>query len=134
MSVVDASVWVSRFLPDDAFYAASRAWLLEAARAGRPLFAPTIMAAEVAGAIARRTGDSRLGYQVARQIRQTPGMQFIAIDDSLGMYAAQLASELRMRAADALYVAAAHRLQLPLVTWDAEQLERVGGVVVAHTP
>lgn len=53
MTVTDASLWVSRFLPDDSFHAASRVWLENSVGAGLPLFAPASLLAEVAGAVAR---------------------------------------------------------------------------------
>lgn len=134
MTVVDASVWVSRFMPNDAFHDASRAWLLRKVTAGEPLVAPIILLAEVAGAIARRTGDKKLGYQTVQQIRQVPTVQIIALDESLGDYAAQLASDLQLRGPDATYVAVARRLDIPLVSWDHEQLDRAAQVVVAQTP
>lgn len=89
MIVVDASVWVSRFLPEDAFHQAGRAWLLEMTTAGVALIAPTTALAEVSGSIARRTGSEQLGYQVVQQIRRLPTVQFVAVDDALGLLAAQ---------------------------------------------
>lgn len=134
MSVVDASVWVSRFLPDDAFHDASRAWLIQVTASGQPLVAPAIALAEVSGAIARRTGDTELGYRIVQQIRQLPTLQLISVDVGLGQLAAQIASERQLRGADAVYVAVAHQLQLSLVTWDQEQMDRVQGFVSAFTP
>lgn len=134
MSVVDASVWVSRFMPDDTFHEVSRAWITWMVTSGEPLVAPIILLAEVAGAIARRTGDRKLGYQSVQQIRQVPTLQIIALDESLGDYAAQLASDLQIRGLDATYVAVAQRLDIPLVTWDQEQLDRARTAVSAYTP
>lgn len=134
MSVIDASVWVSRFLPDDAYHAASSRWVKQVSGAGGLLVSPASMMAEVAGAIARRTGDRHLGYQIIQQIRRIPTLQIVAIDDSLGMYSAQLASDLHIRGADALYIATASRLQLPLITWDREQLDRARALIGVQTP
>jgi predicted nucleic acid-binding protein len=41
---------------------------------------------------------------------------------------------MRLRGADAVYVALARRLGMPLVTWDAEQRERAKPVVRVVTP
>ena len=92
------------------------------------------MLAEVSGAIARRTNDRQLGSQIIQQIRQLPTLQLIAVDDSLGQFSAQLASELRLRGADAIYVATASQLQLPLISWDREQIGRAGELIDARTP
>lgn len=134
MSVVDASVWVSRFWPDDAFHTTSRSWIIETTRSGHLLVAPTIMLAEVSGAIARRTGDRQLGYQIVQQIKQLPTLQLITVDDSLGQFSAQLASEFQLRGADAIYVATASRLQMPLISWDGEQIARVAELIEVFTP
>lgn len=134
MIVIDASVWVSRLMLDDAFHEVSRAWMGEVVEAGEMLVAPIILLAEVAGAIARRTGNPRLGHQSVQQIRQVPTLQIIDIDNSLGDYAAQVASDLRLRGADATYVAVADRFDIPLVTWDQELLDRAGAVISVQMP
>ena len=134
MIVVDASVWVSRFLPEDAFHRASRAWLIETTTAAVALIAPTIMLAELSGAIARRTSNDQLGYQIVQQIRQLPTLQLISVDDVLGQLAAQAASTYRLRGADAVYLAVAQRLQVPLVSWDRELLERAAPLVTTYRP
>jgi predicted nucleic acid-binding protein len=134
MIVIDASVWVSRLMPADAFHEVSRGWMGEVVEAGEMLVAPIILLAEVAGAIARRTGDPRLGHQSVQQIRQVPTLQIIDIDHSLGDYAAQVASDLRLRGADATYVAVADRFDIPLVTWDQELLDRAGAVISVQMP
>ena len=56
------------------------------------------------------------------------------VDAELALPAAELASELRLRGADAVYVAMTHRLGVPLVTWDREQLERAAVRIEARTP
>lgn len=134
MTVTDASVWVSRFLSDDAFHAASLEWLTGVIADERTVVAPASMLAEVAGAIARRTGKTRLGYEVVQRIRRVPSLQLVAIDSDLGNYAAEIASSYRLRGADAMYVAVAQRMQLPLVSWDREQIERAAGLIKASVP
>ena len=41
---------------------------------------------------------------------------------------------LRLRGADATYVAVAQRLDLPLITWDREQLERASRLITVRSP
>jgi predicted nucleic acid-binding protein len=50
------------------------------------------------------------------------------------MTAASLAADVRLRGGDAVYVAAARRLDLPLITWDSEQRQRAAGLVVVRAP
>jgi predicted nucleic acid-binding protein len=90
--------------------------------------------AEVSGSIARRTGNDQLGYQIVQQIRQLPTLQLITVDDVLGQLAAQIASTYRLRGADAVYLAVARRLQIPLVSWDREQLDRATALVTTYQP
>lgn len=134
MSVVDASVLVSRYWPGDAFHGPSRQWLGRSLVAGAPLVAPTILLAEVAGAITRRTNDPRLGQSIAQQIHALPNLQLVAIDDTLGQAAARLVADHRLRGADAVYAAVAEHLQLPLISWDNEQLTRLAPHITTLTP
>jgi len=132
--LVDASVWVSRFLSSDVHYPVSRGWIEAYLANGGLIVGPVLLLAEVGGAVARRTGESRLGQQAVAQLLRLPRLRLILMDTALAQSAAELAAQLQLRGADAVYVAAAHRLNIPLVTWDREQRERTASTVVAHTP
>jgi predicted nucleic acid-binding protein len=56
------------------------------------------------------------------------------VDDVLAGTAARFATQLRLRGADAVYIAAAARLRLPLVTWDLEQRDRAARLVEVLIP
>jgi predicted nucleic acid-binding protein len=101
---------------------------------GELLVAPALLLAEVAGAIARRTGRSALARRATEIIVRLPGLRLVAIDDHLGRAAAELAADLGLRGADAVYVATAAHLGIPLVTWDREQHKRAGGLVAVEIP
>jgi predicted nucleic acid-binding protein len=132
--VTDASVWVSHLISQDFHHAISRRWLTEVVKGGAVIAAPALLLAEVAGAIARRTRDSDLGHRAVKHILSTPGLRLVHTDSELSMLAAQLAASQRLRGADALYVAVAHHLEIPLVSWDQEQTGRVAGLITAYTP
>ncbi|MBI2942271.1 MAG: type II toxin-antitoxin system VapC family toxin [Chloroflexi bacterium] len=134
MVVTDASLWVSVLLPEDMHHAASRAWLMEHTHASQPLIAPWILPAEVAGAIARRTGQPSLGARALEQLSNAPGIQLLPVDELVGRLAAQLAVQLSLKGADAVYVAVAYRTGVPLVTWDAQQRQRASGIVPTLSP
>ncbi len=134
MYVVDASVWISRFITADIHHDPSYRWLGEQVAQAEPVAAPLLVLAEVAGAVARRTGLSELGVHAVSLMQHLPNARLVAIDAELAQLGAQLAAELRLRGADALYVALARRLSVPLVTWDQEQRERGTYVVTALTP
>ena len=124
--VVDASVWVSRLVSEDIFHIPVRDWM-KTQRAGNVEFlAPSLLLAEVGGAISRRTGSPKLGKKAIEQLQNLPGLRLVEMDNGLVSEAAQLAAELGLRGADSTYVAVASRLNLPLVSLDADQKERAG--------
>ncbi len=131
MRVVDASVWVSRLVPQDVHHPASRRWLETHADL---LIAPILLLAEVAGAIARRAGSPELGRQAMESLAQLPNLRLVPLDPRLGLETARLAADLQLRGADAAYVAVAHHLHIPLVTWDQEQADRAGSLIAVYTP
>ena len=132
--VVDASVWVSRFVTHDPHHAASVQWLAETTATDGTLAAPTLLLPEVAGPIARITGKPGLGRRAVARLLGVPGVRIVTMDPELADGAARLAADLRLRGADAVYVALARRLGLPLVTLDGEQLERAASVVSVRRP
>jgi predicted nucleic acid-binding protein len=133
--VADASVWASIVLPRDAFNVRSRAWLQDVSDANEEILAPSLLLSEVAGAVSRRSGDDALGLDsISWLTQQVPVLTFVPVDQELGVLAAEMAAMLRLRGADAIYVALAHEVNAPLVSWDAEQIERGGRLVAARTP
>ena len=134
MYVVDASVWVSRFVLDDVHHQPSRRWLDRQVAHEEAIVAPALALAEVAGAISRRTGRPGLGTDSIASLQRLPSTSLIPVDVELARLGAELAAGLRLRGADALYVALARRLGVPLVTWDREQRERGQQAIVARTP
>lgn len=134
MTVVDASVWVSRFLPGDVHHPASRDWLRDRLATGGLVVAPMLLLPEVSGAISRQTARPDLAQQAIQQITSLKGLRIVPMDRWLGRLAAELAGDLGIRGADAVYVATAHRLNVPLVTWDAEQQKRAAGLVLVDRP
>lgn len=134
MYVVDASVWVSRFLPNDGYHMLSLRWLEERGTAGEMLVAPTLLLVEVAGAVARRTGSSQVGGNAVQLMQHLPNSRLVPMNAQLVRLSIQRAAEGRLRGADALYVALAHRLSLPLVTWDRQQRAQDGHGISVLTP
>lgn len=129
MLVVDASVWVARLVPQDANHPAVRDWMA-AHRARNTLFiSPALLLPEVGGAIARRTGEPGLAEQAISALEQLPGLRLLEMERSLVEKAARLAAGLGLRGADAVYVAAAEALALPLCTLDDDQARRAAARV-----
>ena len=134
MTVVDASVFVAYFHQQDRFHAASAQWIQRHLLANGTLRAPRLVLAEVAGAIARRTGDLVVAHAAVQHLTTLPELSLLIVTNSMTDAAASLAADLRLRGADALYVAAAAELGDPLVTWDDEQLVRGGRHILVRRP
>lgn len=132
--VVDASVWVSRYVPRDEHHRPSRRWLAARLEAGTIFAAPTLLPLEVASAIARRTGSAPHAERVAASLLSLPILRLVSLDVAFITEAVTVATSLRLRGADSLYVAVARQLGVPLVTWDAEQLARGSALVATYTP
>jgi predicted nucleic acid-binding protein len=132
--VVDASVVVSNLVPHDVHHAASRAWLTRHVSDGGLVVAPALLLPEIAGAVARRTGVPRLARRAVEALLQLHAFRLVPVDADLARTAADLAGRLRLRGADAIYIAAAVTLRLPLVTWDVEQRQRAARVIDVVTP
>ena len=124
--VVDASVWVARLVSEDIFYEPVKEWMATRLSEDDRFLAPSLLLAEIGGAISRRTTPS-LGLKVIEQVQNLPGLQLVEMEDSVLREAAQLAAELGLRGADSTYVAVAARLEIPLITLDVDQRERAAG-------
>jgi predicted nucleic acid-binding protein len=131
--VLDASVWVARLVSQDEFHEQVKTWMEEKRADGLQFISPTLLLAEVGGAIARRTGDPVLGKKALTQLENLPGLRLVEMDHDLVHAAALLAAKLGLRGTDSLYVATAQQLGLPLVTFDVDQRERVQGQITIQS-
>lgn len=95
--VVDASVWVSRLVPQDVYHPHSRRWLETQVARGARMILPIWLLAEVAGAIARRTGEPAMGLRSMDLLLRFPGVQWVIIDFSLGLEMARWSANLRLK-------------------------------------
>jgi predicted nucleic acid-binding protein len=132
--VVDASVFVSFLVPQDILHEPSRTWFRRRLTDGAPLIAPIILLTEVGGAIAWRTNLPELGHRAVAQLQRLSVLRLVPIDHRLGLSATDLAINLRLRGADAIYVSVAAQLGIPLVSWDKEHLDRAGAHITVQTP
>lgn len=132
--IVDASVWVARFLSGDENHACAAACITHALRLGERLIIPVLAWAEVAGAIARRSGSTEAAQGALALLQQRRWIDAVAIDGTVGRQAALLAAEHMLRGADAVYVALAAVRGQPLVTLDQEMIERGPAAVPRLTP
>ncbi len=132
--VVDASVWVSALLAGESNHPTSLAWLRRYAQLGGTVIAPQLLLVEVASGIARATRQPALAQQIVRYLNSNSGIEFVSVDSDLALEAADIATRLYIRGADSVYVALAQQKNVPLVSWDKEQLNRAKVVTVGFTP
>ena len=83
---------------------------------------------------ARRLGRADIGDKAINQLLSIATLQLLTLDHAQGIQASRIAARYRLRGADALYVAVAAQLNVPLISWDKEYISRVAGLIVAHTP
>jgi predicted nucleic acid-binding protein len=131
---VDASVWVNADSPAEPHQPHSRALIDLLFARGLPIVVPTLLPAEVAGAIARTRGDSQLAWDMAAALLVLPTVRWVALDDVVAARAAELAAQNRLRGADAVYAAVALEHHCELVSLDREHLTRLVAVVPTMTP
>ena len=122
--VTDASIWVARLVPPDVFHASVKTWLTAQRAAGVEFVAPALLLTEVAGALSRRLASAALATRAVKQLEGLAGLRLVEMDASLLRRATQLAADLGLRGADAVYVAAAQHLNVPLMTLDIDQRDR----------
>jgi predicted nucleic acid-binding protein len=75
-----------------------------------------------------------MAAQALKFIEGIPVLRLVPVDHRLGRASADLAVRLRLRGADAVYVAVAAHLKIPLVTLDAEQRERARELIEVRMP
>jgi predicted nucleic acid-binding protein len=134
MLVVDANVWISYYLPSNAQYRASRKWLKAYLLTRKPLIAPTIILPEIGGSVARQSGNTNEGQKSVSEFLNVKGLQLVDVTEDFGKLASDIAADLRLKGADAVYVAVAQRLSVPLITWDREILNRAASAIQVQTP
>ena len=126
--VLDASVWVARLIPQDEFHPLIKEWMIVQRTMDGQFMSPSLLLAEVAGAVSRRTIPS-LGHRAIQELQSLPGLRIIEMNNELIREAAGLAADLGLRGADSVYVAVAKQLGVPLLTFDVDQRERAKGKV-----
>lgn len=125
--VVDAGVFVAEQIERQPEFTDAVNLLERCVRQNIHLYAPAIVFSEVAGAVARITGSTALGAAAVARLNHIPRLKFRQIDLDFAETSARLAARHKLRGADSLYAALARELKCPLVTNDAELLNRSPG-------
>ena len=131
---IDASVFVSAAHSIDSYHTPSATFIHNLQQKAIDIFCPTLVLAECAAAMARQSRKPYASVRIVNQIETYPNLQLVALDTALARQAALIARTLRLRGADAVYVAVAQATQSALVTWDTEVLQRGQQAVMTLTP
>lgn len=134
MIVVDASVWISLALPGDANYRNTIAWATHLFDQNIRMSVPSLFLVEFGAAISRRTQSPERAREGVARIERDPVFEIVELDRRLISASAEAAITFRLRGADAVYVALAQQLDIPLISWDREQLDRTSLAVDVLTP
>ncbi len=132
--VVDASVWVSWLRPSETNHRSSSTWMEQFITRNGLLASPEMLLIEVAASISRLTGQALRAKEAINKLNSISKIQIFPMDASLVQIAIDAATDLQLRAGDAIYVALAHQLNIPLVSWDKEQLQKASPLVATYTP
>lgn len=128
MLVLDANLWVSAFDPTDRFHGDSLATFRAAAEHGHQLAGPAFVVLESACALGRRLADADKARATGSMMADHPDLHLEPLTQDLLAEAERLGLDLRLRGADALYLATARRLGCELLSWDAELIDRGGAI------
>jgi predicted nucleic acid-binding protein len=131
---LDASVWVAATKSIEPGHQSSVRLLEEIQRHGIPMVEPRLLLVEVAAALARSGATPRQATEYAHSVAAVPRLTLLDLDAHLAAQAVHWAARLRLRGADAVYLATAAHYGSTLVTLDREQLLRATGPIRAATP
>jgi predicted nucleic acid-binding protein len=132
--VIDASVLVSWIVSVDANHNDSQFWMKRYRAIGGLLVVPAFAMIKIAAALARQTKQLVLTRALIKDLYSISILRIVPLDSVLVRSAVDIASDLQLRAGDATYVAVAHKLKIPLVSWDKEQLQRGANLIATYTP
>lgn len=124
MLTLDANVWVSAFDSKDALHGDSATFLKVISQQKLALHGPATVVLEVTCAIARRLRRAGPADEAARWMRAHPTLKLLAVDDLLLEAGLSMGRDRGLRGMDALYAATAAMMAAPLISWDAELIQR----------
>ena len=131
---IDASVWVSAFVAADVNHAPSDQVLETCLALRARVIVPEIVLLEVAAGVARILQHDGQGQVAAKKVERFPSIKFLPLHTALLNKSIILATRHFLRAADALYVAAARESKATLITLDDEMLQRGAAAATVLTP
>ena len=132
--VVDASVFLASLQVAEVTHRDALALLEHLEENEWPIYLPIIALSEIAGSLARNSGNAEWAQRFIALLRQQAHIDMVVIDERLGYLAAALAAQQRIRGCDAIYVALAQMQGATLITLDQEQIQRKPAGLPVRTP
>ncbi|MGH8751561.1 MAG: type II toxin-antitoxin system VapC family toxin [Burkholderiales bacterium] len=132
--IVDACVWLAAYLEREPRHTECAVFLRMTHEQGRGLAAPSLLLAEIAGALARQTRNPESVMFTLKAIETNPRLIIHPVTVELAQRAAAIAGACFLRGADAVYVALASQTRSVLITIDEEIIERAQKVAKILTP
>lgn len=132
MIIVDANVWIAAHVSDEPHYHQSRAWLYQKLSRGERIAAPRILLLEIPAAL-ERTSKASYRTTIIRELNRVH-VRWIPVDDELLEQAIDITTDIRLKTLDCLYVATAEHLNVPLMTWDDEVVQRAAKRIRVYKP
>jgi predicted nucleic acid-binding protein len=131
---IDASVFVSAFMPMESAHQASREFMLNVREHAIPIIVPFLVLPEISAALARGLGKPGAAIAFVRELRNLPNITFVDLDENIADLAVDVAANNRLRGSDAVYGAVALRFGTELITLDNEQLDRLPKLIAVRAP
>ena len=131
---IDASVFVSAFLPTEPSHEASRKFMLRVREQAIPIIVPFLVLPEISAALARGHGKPEAAKAFVLELKNLSNIAFVDLDESAADLAVGIAANNRLGGSDAVYGAVALRFGAELITLDKEQLDRLRKLVPVRTP
>ena len=125
---------MNAFNPHEHGHAASLRLLTAIHERADPVVVPVLVVPEIAAAVARASDDTAGALEYADATAALPHVTLVTLTPATARQAAELAATYQLRAADAIYLAVAHRYGTTLVSRDREQWTRGSAVVPCRTP
>jgi predicted nucleic acid-binding protein len=131
---IDASVFVSAFMPMEQAHRASRKFMLSVREQSVPIIVPFLVLPEISAALARGYGKPEAAKAFVLELKNLPNITFVDLDESVADLAVDIAANNRLRGSDAVYGAVALRFGSELITLDKEQLVRLAKLLSVRAP
>jgi predicted nucleic acid-binding protein len=132
--VVDKSVLIGSLLTTDAHFQESAEWGRRWFERNYDAHFPMLVLPELAGVLTRSGTPTQRVVNAVAAIVDRPTLHLHEQDFTNSLLAARVATATGLKGADAVFVALAAWLDLPLVSWDKQQRERGATFCRTMTP